>query len=164
LNEPKLTARDLISWVEKTSNGWRNLLAVHPELLDVPCDITNVQTVAQLLQHIVAVELRYTERLADLPATDYANVPYDSVERIYATHDHAFAFLQKLLDSEMNWDEPIEFSTRMMGPARSTRKTILFHLLLHSIRHYAQLATLVRQQGIKPDWAMDYLLMNVEAV
>jgi hypothetical protein len=126
LNEPTLTARDLIAWVEKTSNGWRNLLAGHPELLDVPCDISNVHTVAQLLQHIVAVELRYAERLADLPATDYANVPCDSVERIYATHDHAFAVLQKLLDSEMNWDEPIEFSTRVMGPARSTRKTILF--------------------------------------
>jgi uncharacterized damage-inducible protein DinB len=164
LNEPTLTARDLIAWAEKTSNGWRNLLAAHPELVDVPCDITNAQTVAQLLQHIVAVELRYIERLADLPATDYVNVPYDSVERIYATHDHAFGLLKKLLDSDRNWDAPIEFSTRMMGPARSTRKTILFHLLLHSIRHYAQLATLARQQGVKPDWGMDYLLMDLEAV
>ncbi len=164
MSQPALTTYELIAWVEKTSTGWRNLLAAHPELLDVPCDISNVHTVAQLLQHIVAVELRYTERLADLPATDYANVPCDSVERIYATHDHAFAVLQKLLDSEMNWDEPIEFSTRVMGPARSTRKTILFHLLLHSIRHYAQLATLTRQQGIKPDWAMDYLLMDLKPV
>jgi uncharacterized damage-inducible protein DinB len=164
LNEPTLTARDLIAWAEKTSNGWRNLLAVHPELLDVPCDVANVQTVAQLLQHIVAVELRYIERLADLPATGYANVPYDSVERIFTTHDHAFGLLQKLLDSEMNWDEPIEFSTRMMGPVRASRKTILFHLLLHSIRHYAQLATLARQQGVKPDWGMDYLLMDLESV
>jgi uncharacterized damage-inducible protein DinB len=164
LNEPTLTARDLIAWVEKTSNGWRNLLAGHPELLDVPCDITDVQTVAQLLQHLVAVELRYAERLADLSTTDYADVPYDSVERIYATHDHAFALIQKLLDADMNWDDPIEFSTRVKGPARSTRKTILFHLLLHSIRHYAQLATLVRQQGVKPDWAMDYLFMNLKHV
>jgi hypothetical protein len=106
LNEPTLTARDLIARVETTSNGWRNLLAGHPELLDVPCDITDVQTVAQLLQHLVAVELRYAERLADLSTTDYADVPYDSVERIYATHDHAFALIQKLLDSNMNWDDP----------------------------------------------------------
>jgi uncharacterized damage-inducible protein DinB len=164
VTQPALTANELIAWVEKTSNGWRNLLVVHPALLALPCDIMNVGSVAQLLQHIVAVELRFTERLADLPATDYANLPFDSVERIYATHDHAFALLQKLLDSEMNWDEPIEFSTRVMGSARSTRKTILFHLLLHSIRHYAQLATLVRQQGVKPEWAMDYLLMNLQHV
>jgi uncharacterized damage-inducible protein DinB len=162
VNEPVLTAPELIAWVEKTSNGWRKLLASHSELLAVPCDINNVQTVGQLLQHIVAVELRFAERLADLPATDYANVPYDSVEKIYATHDQAFAMVHKLLASEVNWDESIEFSTRVMGPARSTRKTILFHLLLHSIRHYAQLATLVRQQGVKPDWSMDYLLMDLK--
>ena len=164
MTQPTLTAQELIAWVEKTSTGWRNLLAVHPELLAVCCDINNVQSVAQLLQHIVAVELRYAERLSDLPATDYANIPYDSVEKIYATHDHAFSLIHKLLSSDMNWDQPIEFSTRVMGPARSTPKTILFHLLLHSIRHYAQLATLSRQQGVKPDWGMDYLLMNLEAV
>ena len=56
MNEPALTAPELIAWVEKTSNGWRKLLANHPELLAVPCDINSVQTVGQLLQHIVAVE------------------------------------------------------------------------------------------------------------
>jgi uncharacterized damage-inducible protein DinB len=164
VTQPALTANELIAWVEKTSTGWRTLLAVHPELLTLPCDINNVQSVAQLLQHIVAVELRFAERLSDLPATDYTSIPYDSVEKIYATHDHAFSLVRKLLASEMDWDQPIEFSTRVMGPARSTPKTILFHLLLHSIRHYAQLATLARQQSIKPDWGMDYLLMNLEAV
>ena len=162
MNEPALTAPELIAWVEKTSNGWRKLLANHPELLAVPCDINSVQTVGQLLQHIVAVELRYAERLSDLPATDYASVPYDSVETIYATHDKAFALIHKLLNSEIKWDESIEFSTRVMGPARSTPKTILFHLLLHSIRHYAQLATLARQHGVKPDFGMDYLLMDLK--
>ena len=162
--QPALTANELITWVEKTSTGWRNLLAARQELLAVPCDVNNVQSVAQLLQHIVAVELRFAERLSDLPASDYANIPYDSVEKIYATHDHAFALIHKLLASQIDWDQPIEFSTRVMGPARSTPKTILFHLLLHSIRHYAQLATLARQQGIKPNWGMDYLLMNLEAV
>jgi uncharacterized damage-inducible protein DinB len=41
---------------------------------------------------------------------------------------------------------------------RATRRTILMHLLTHSIRHYAQLATLTRKQGVAPDWSMDYLL------
>src|ERR1700753_2567992 len=111
MTEPALTASELIAWVEKTSDGWRNLLVNHPELLPVSCDINNGQTVSQLLQHIVAVELRFAERLSGLPATDYANLPYDSVEKIYATHDHAFSLIHKLLSSDMNWDQPIEFST-----------------------------------------------------
>jgi len=162
MNQPALTAQDLIAWLEITSSRWRQLLTEHPELLAIQCDIVGVQTVAQLLQHIVAAELRYSERLSDLPTTDYANIPYDSVESIYATHDHAMALFQKLLVSDIDWNASIEFSTRAMGMARSGRKTILFHALLHGIRHYAQLATLVRQHGVKPNWSMDYLFMDVQ--
>jgi uncharacterized damage-inducible protein DinB len=161
MSEPTLTTTELIAWIEKTSAGWRKLLSAHPELLPMPCDIMGVQSVAQLLQHIVAVELRYAERLADLPVSDYANIPFDSVESIYATHDRAIAILQQLFASDIDWSQSIEYMTRTMGPARSVRKTILFHALFHSIRHYAQLATLARQHGIKPDWAMDYIFMDI---
>lgn len=164
MNEPALTTSELIAWLEKTTTNWRQLLTNHSELLSVPCDIMGVQTVAQLLQHIVAVELRYAERLADLPATDYANVPFDSVESLYATHERAMVLFQKLLASQIDWNASIEYTTRVMGLTRSTRKTVLFHALLHSIRHYAQLATLVRQRGIKPGWPMDYLFMDMEQV
>lgn len=160
--QPALSADDLMAWVEKTSANWRDLVQAYPEILSVPCDIMNVQNAGQLLQHIVAVELRYAERLAGLPATDYSAVPYNSAEAIYTTHARAFGFLREQLGADVNWDEWIEFQTRMMGAARSTRKTILFHLVFHSIRHYAQLATLVRQHGIKAGWPMDYLFMQVE--
>jgi uncharacterized damage-inducible protein DinB len=162
MNEPVLSTSDLLAWTEKTSSGWRNLLTRHPEILAMPCDINGVKTVAELMQHIVAVELRWVERLAHLPETSYEQVPFDSVESLYATHDRAVALLQQLLASNIDWDAPIEFTTGNMGSARSARKTILFHALLHSIRHYAQLATLVRQHGVKPDWRVDYLLMDIE--
>ena len=160
--EPVLTTTELIAWLDTTSTRWQNLLNAHPELLSMPCDIMGVGTVAQLLQHIVAVELRYAERLADLPVSDYAAIPFDNVESLYATHDRALAILRQLLASNIDWSQSIEFATRAMGPARSTRRTILFHALFHSIRHYAQLATLARQHGIKPDWSMDYLFMQIE--
>jgi uncharacterized damage-inducible protein DinB len=160
VNEPFLSARDVIAWLEKTSTGWRNLLTAHPELLDAPCDIMGTQTVAQLLQHIVAVELRYAQRLADQPISEYAEIPFDSTESIFATHDRAIALLQRLLDEDIDWNQTIEFKTRALANARSTRKIILFHTLLHGIRHYAQLATLARQHGVKPDWPMDYFFMG----
>jgi uncharacterized damage-inducible protein DinB len=154
----------MLAWNESTSDGWRQLISENPEALAIPCDVMGVKTVGELLQHIVAVELRYAERLAGLPTTDYATIPFDSVGAIYATHDRAIALLGQQLVADPDWDEPIEFMTRTWGPARSTRKTIFFHALLHSARHYAQLATLVRQHGIKPGWSMDYLLMGVERV
>ena len=121
-------------------------------------------TVGALLQHIVAVELRYAEQLNGLPPSDYAQIPFDSADAIYATHQRAAALVRDLIASNIDWDEKFNYVTRSMGPARSSRKTILFHSLLHSIRHYAQLATLVRQHGIKPGWQMDYLMMDFERV
>jgi uncharacterized damage-inducible protein DinB len=160
-----LTAEEVLAWTEKNSAAWKQLLTEHPEALSIPCDITQTKTVGELLQHIVAVELRYAERLANLPISDYAAIPFDSVEVIYATHDRAIAlFQQQLATDSIDWNERIEYATRTMGSARSSRKTIFFHALLHSARHYAQLATLVRQHGIKPGWPMDYIVMDIEKV
>jgi uncharacterized damage-inducible protein DinB len=164
MSEPTLSAHELIAWNQKTAAGWQRLLTAHPELFTKSCDIAGTRTVAELLQHIVAVELRYAERLADLPVSDYANIPFDSVDSLFATHNRSMAIFQQLLDSDIDWIAPLEFTTRTMGEARSNRKTILFHALMHGIRHYAQLATLARQCGVKPDWAMDYLMMNFERV
>jgi uncharacterized damage-inducible protein DinB len=164
MSELSLTGQDMLAWNESTSDGWRQLISENPEVLEISCDVMNVKTVGELLQHIVAVELRYAERLVGLPATDYATIPFDSVGAIYATHDRAIALLGQQLVADPDWDEQIEFMTRTWGPARASRKTIFFHALLHSARHYAQLATLVRQHGIRPGWAMDYLMMGVERV
>jgi uncharacterized damage-inducible protein DinB len=162
MTQPILTAGEILAWNEKTAAGWRQLLADHPELLTQPCDIAGTKTVAELLQHIVAAQLRYAERLAGLPTSDYADIPFDSVNSIYATHDRAMRIFQQLFASDIDWNQPMDFTTRTMGTLRSNRKTILFHALLHGIRHYAQLASLVRQFGVKPDWPMDYLFMHAE--
>jgi hypothetical protein len=45
MSQPVLTAQEMIAWNEKTSNGWRQFLAFHPELLSLPCDIAGVKTV-----------------------------------------------------------------------------------------------------------------------
>jgi hypothetical protein len=75
MSQPVLTVQDLMAWNEKTATNWQQLLTTHPELLTLPCDVAGTKTVGELLQHIAAVELRYAERLADLPVSDYANVP-----------------------------------------------------------------------------------------
>ncbi len=164
MSDPTLTSQDLIAWHETTFTNWRKLLLEHPHLLTQPCDIAKSHTIGELLQHIVAVELRYAERLADLPTSDFAAIPFDTVESIFATHDRASAIFRDVLASNPNWDESIEYLTRSYGPARSTRKTIFLHAHLHSIRHFAQLSTLARQHGVQPQWPMDYIFMDIEKV
>jgi uncharacterized damage-inducible protein DinB len=164
MREPVLTAHEVLKWNEATSSYWRKFLTDNPAILAIPCDIASTKTVAQLLQHIVAVELRYAERIAHLPETPYEQIPNDSVETLYATHDRAIALYKQALAADTNWEETIEFTTRSYGTMRASLKTIYFHAMLHGIRHYAQLSTLVRQQGYKPAWLGDYLMMGVERI
>lgn len=157
-----LTADELLAWLDRTSSGWRELLTTHPEALTFPCDVREGRTVDDLIQHIVAVELRYAERLAGLTETPYDAVPKGSADVLYATHDRAVALLRDVLTRpDVNWEEVLEFTTRSAGTLRASRRTVLVHLAMHGIRHYAQLAMLVRQRGVKPDWLMDYLLMGL---
>lgn len=83
------------------------------------------------------------------------------MEAIYATHDRAVELLRPLMDRDDSfWETVLEMKTRSAGVLRATRRTVLAHLLTHSIRHYAQLATLARKQGVPPDFAMDYIQMQ----
>lgn len=156
-----MTGEELLNWVERTSDSWKQVLSDHPEILSFPCDIRETKTVAQLLQHIVAAELRYAERLNDLPQTPYEAIPFDPVKTIYATHDRAMNLLRPLLHrDETYWETVVDFQTRSAGTLQASCRTFLLHLLTHSIRHYAQLATLVRYQGIEHSLTADCLFMG----
>lgn len=157
-----ITGEELQEWVEHMSDGWKKFLSQHPEILSLPCNIRETSTVAQLLQHIVAVELRYAERLNELPQTEYSGIPYDSVDALYATHDRAMEMLRPLMDrDEAFWETVLDMKTRSAGTLRASRRTVLVHLLTHSVRHYAQLATLVRNHGAPSGIDMDYILMRL---
>jgi uncharacterized damage-inducible protein DinB len=159
-----MSGEELLAWNDTMATMWRSLVSSHPELLETPCDIYKPATVGQLLQHIVAVELRYAERLSDAPVTDYARIPFGSAEEIFATHTHALEILKGLLaDPAFDWNEEIEFATQTAGRMCASRRAVFQHALLHSVRHYAQLATLARQHGYKPG-PMDYLLMAAKRV
>ncbi len=158
--QPTLTATEILEWNDQTAQRWKALLAAHPEGLDLPCDVYGVTNVRGLLRHIFAVETRYVQRLSGEPVTPYEEIPDGSPELLFGLHDTAVAkYRQIIADESVNWAEKLEFTTISAGTRTATRRKILFHGLLHSIRHYAQMATLVRQHGIKPDWPMDLMFL-----
>jgi uncharacterized damage-inducible protein DinB len=157
---PSLTATELIHWNEVTAHHWKAFVTQHPAVLDLPCDVREGATARDLLQHIVAVELRYAERLHATSETPYEVIPKDSPEHLFAIHDHAMQMLNQLLDDPAYpWDAQLSFTARSGGTMHAPRKIILIHALMHSIRHYAQLATIARQHGHPTTWPGDYLYM-----
>lgn len=153
-----ISAENLLFWNDTTAQHWRDFVLANRIVLSLPCDIRNSKTVADTLQHIVAVELRYAQRLAGLPESPYEEIPKNSIDSLHAAHELALSLVRNLLDDPTyDWSAELTFDTISLGRLRASRETVLLHLTLHSIRHYAQLATLVRQQGFKPNWPMDYL-------
>ena len=158
---PTLTT-ELIAWVDETSRRWHAHLNAHPQVLGAPCDIRESATARDLVHHIVVVELRYAERLNDLKITSYDEVAKDDLDALFDVHARAMDLLRTALAApNTNWDEDLEFPTRSAGTLKARRKTIVVHMLMHSIRHYAQLGTIARQAGAPTTWLGDYLLMDL---
>jgi uncharacterized damage-inducible protein DinB len=165
MNPSCLSAPELIAWNDSTAKQWQSFVTANAAALSIPCDIFSAKTAGQLLHHIVSSELRYAEILAGLQVTDYDSLPYSTPDEIFSIHQRALVILHALLaDASYDWTRQLEFNTLTAGRRRSSCRSILFHSMLHGIRHYAQLATLVRQAGFSPKLAVDYLLMDSQPV
>lgn len=152
-----LTGNELLAWADDTANRWRAVLTAHPEALEFPCDINGGRVVADLVQHIVEAELGYASRLC---STTYVREPVGSrtADDLYALHDRAVSLLRTLLaDDAFDWDALLDFSPRTAAAFRASRRKVFGHLLMHSIRHHAQLATIVRHGGVQVPLTLDYL-------
>jgi uncharacterized damage-inducible protein DinB len=156
-----LSAEELIAWNDTTARRWHAFFSANPAALSLPCDIHDAHTVDHFLQHIAAAQLRQAQRLAGLPISDYDSVPGTTPDEFLDSHDRSLVLFRTLLaDPTIDWAGQMEFQTLTAGRRRSSRRTLLFHAMLHGIRHYAQLATLLRQAGYTPNIPGDYLLMD----
>jgi len=155
---PALTLDELLNWSDETTQRWLQFLAANPAVQQLPCGIYGTDTVLGLVRHIVAVEMRHSQRLAGLPVTSYEEIPQNSLEALATLHTQTFERLRSLLaDPAQDWAAKMEFTTLSAGTMSATRRKLLAHAVLHSIRHWAQVATLARAAGCPPKFAGDLL-------
>jgi len=118
-------------------------------------------TVGELVRHIFSAEKRYVERLSQRPITDTSTIPTDNIEALCQLAEQSRRELKEFIESlpAADWDEPREF--RLMNIiVTATPKKIVTHILFHEIRHWAQIATLWRLNGLKEDFH-DFLFSPV---
>ena len=154
-----LSFDDLLGYSARLASEWRTWFAENPAALDLPCDIMQSGSVRLLVQHIFAVELRYAQRLAGLPASNYEDLPRASFEAMFAIHEEAAGlYRSQLAVADEAWlEEIVEMQTRSGGLMRASRRSYVAHALLHGSRHWAQIATVVRQAGFSSIGWQDYL-------
>ncbi|MGC1870415.1 MAG: DinB family protein [Acidobacteriaceae bacterium] len=154
-----VTLEELVADNEAATEKWRVWFTANPAALDVPCSIYNSGTVRGLLKHIFAVELRHSQRLLGEEVTSYDAIPVGSLDELMAVHEQAIRNLRKFLSTTTDAAllEVIALQTVSAGTLHASRRKLFTHILLHSIRHWAQLSSLLREAGYKTDWPKDFL-------
>jgi uncharacterized damage-inducible protein DinB len=107
------------------------------------------ESVGDLIRHIFSAEKRYVDRLFERPLTDTAFVRNDNIEALFEFGGQSRQDLKRLVETFplQKWDAPLEFKM-VNNVVRATPKKIVVHVLMHEIRHWPQIATLFRLNGL----------------
>jgi uncharacterized damage-inducible protein DinB len=162
---PNLNVNDLLDYTEWERQKWHGWLQQHGEgVLAInagPHGDSRFESVGDLVRHIFSAEKRYVQRLAGRPLTDTASIPNDDLEALFRFGQQSRQELKELLDTlpAEEWDAPRNFKilTYLLS---ATPKKIVMHILMHEIRHWAQIATLLRLNGLTGEFH-DFLFSPV---
>ena len=148
-----LNLSDLLDYTDWERQKWQAWFLQHgADVLKItagPHGDGRFGAVGDLVRHIFSAEKRYVERLSGRSLTDTASIPTDDVERLFQfsrqSRNDLREFLATFPDSE--WDVLQDF-TMLNSFLRATPRKIVIHILMHEIRHWAQIATLLRLHGL----------------
>jgi uncharacterized damage-inducible protein DinB len=158
-----ISLKELLAWGEESSNFWKAHLDANPALLQLPCSIGGTANVQEFVRHIWAAELRWANRIAGQPMLSPENSPAGPLEALFELHLNAAEILRGIVNNPaQDWDAAYTLEGDRIPPDARTlsyRKMTL-HALLHSQRHWAQLATLLRAAGFPSGFKGDLIFSS----
>jgi uncharacterized damage-inducible protein DinB len=159
-----LSFATLLELTSTEQHRWHEWFAERPEAWAVPFATGRMATVGGLVAHIFVVELRYAQRLLDQEVTPWEEFGQMSIEEVFELGDHARSQLVQFLTSapESELDRILTFQTLTAGTVTASKHKIASNVFLHGIRHWGQIATVLRQNDFADQWAHDMLLSNVK--
>jgi uncharacterized damage-inducible protein DinB len=160
-----ISLTDLIAYTDWERHQWREWLSGRGDrVLEIaagPHGDGRFQKLGDLLRHIFSAEKRYVDRLSARPVTDTSSLPSDNLDALFQFAERSRKDLNDLLATfpATAWDTPQELKL-MNSSLTVTSRKIIVHVLLHEIRHWAQVATLLRLNGLAPEFH-DFLFSPV---
>lgn len=147
-----LTYDELLRYSDEERDKWRRFFVQHPQAVELPVqDGGRFASVGQLIDHIFIVERRHLQRLRGETPVNETGLTGLNAAPLF---DYGASVRRELeqyvgdLDDELA-GEVRTFVVRDQEWKMSPRK-LLFHILLHELRHWAQIALAVRRAGIDP--------------
>ena len=160
-----LTADELVAYTNDQRKKWNRWFVANPQAMSVPAQRQGrFPTVRSLIDHIFLVERRHLKRLTgQTPLADETGVADTDVAGLFAFGNAVREDLVQYTRSLSEGDAKTlrQFDVRGQRTAMTSRK-LLFHILIHSIRHWAQVAVALRNAGHEPPG--DHDLFNSDAM
>jgi len=157
---------ELLDYSAAETDRWKQWFSKNPDTLDLPVDVADAGTVRKLLIHIFLVELHFANAMSG-PISDPKDLQRELENRRSETVDQLFEisgeatrkYRQYLATaSPQNYSVKVDFGPRFK--IKPTKRKLIAQALTHSMRHWAQLSTALRQQGRKSDWIHDFLMSS----
>ena len=155
----ELSYDELLRYTNDEREKWRRWLVSHPAAMDVTLQPGGrLPTVGKLIDHVFLIERRNLQRLTGDPLSESTGLTGNNAPPLF---DYGASVRRELeqfagLIDEDEASEPRTIVVREQSLSMSPRK-VLFHLLIHEIRHWAQIALAVRLAGFDPPGDHDLL-------
>ena len=159
-----LSFNALLELTSTEHHRWHEWFLNHPDAWSVDFGEARMPTIGALVRHIFAVELRYAQRLVDEPVTQWDDFTQKTIDEVFELGEYArgqlVQFLTTAPDKEL--DKALTFETLTAGTVTASKHKIASNIFLHDIRHWGQIATVLRQNGFADQWPHDMLLSSVQ--
>ncbi len=156
----KLSYSEFLRYTQEERDKWRAWFVAHPDAMEIEVQPGGrYPTIGSLIDHVFLVERRHLQRLT--------NAPLDTKTGLSGRHapplfDYGASVRRELehfaaqLDEDAA-DEPRTITVQSGGDFVLTPRKLLFHILLHETRHWAQIAQALRRVGFEPPGNHDLL-------
>lgn len=156
--------RTLLELTSTEHHRWRDWFVEHPGAWAVPFATGRMATIGGVALHSFAVEMRYAQRLLDQEVTAWEEFGQTTIEEVFELGDDARGLLVDFLTTapESELDRVLIFQTLTAGTVSASKHKIASNIFLHDIRHWGQIATVLRQNGFSDQWPHDLLLSDIK--
>lgn len=154
-----LTFDELLRYTSAERDKWRRWFAAHPDAMDVVVQPGGrLPTVGKLIDHIFFAERRILQRLTDAPLSQSTGLTGNNAPPLF---DYGASVRRELEQYVADLDSDVADEIRSFEMAERrwpmTSRKLLFHILIHEIRHWAQIALAVRLAGFEPPGEHDLI-------
>ena len=143
---------ELLRYTQEERDRWRRFFAANPQALEsVVQPGGRFETVGKLIDHVFLVERRHVQRLRGETLATQTGLTGNNAPPLFDYGASVRRELEQLVDglAEDEANEVRTFEVREQTWVMTPRK-LLFHVLLHELRHWAQIALALRVAGFEP--------------